>query len=206
MLDQTIDPATGLPSQSRDVSGIRTDFLYDGLGRLTWVRPESGHGVWTQLAYDAGTGGQQTALGDRDLLFDFDAYERLIAVRDRSTPGWPLLKAWVYAASNGPNNRKLGRLESATHHNVRRIPWSPATVVSLPVKETYAYGGPGGLPSWRKVDLNNGHRTFEQSWAYDQLGNVTQRTYPRCTHSGCAPSAGRRGPLATFTSAVSWSV
>jgi RHS repeat-associated protein len=50
-LDQTIDASSGLTLQSRDVSGLPTDFEYDTLGRLTWSKPSAGHGGWTEYAY-----------------------------------------------------------------------------------------------------------------------------------------------------------
>jgi len=51
-LDQTIDGPSGLPSQSRDVSGIATDYEYDAMGRLTWVKPSSGNNDgWTEYVY-----------------------------------------------------------------------------------------------------------------------------------------------------------
>src|SRR5262249_25029203 len=38
-LDQTIDPSTGLASQSRDTAGLATDYAYDALGRITTLSP-----------------------------------------------------------------------------------------------------------------------------------------------------------------------
>ena len=48
-LDVDIDPSTGLPSRSRDTAGLYTDYTYDALGRLTWMKPQSG--AWTQYDY-----------------------------------------------------------------------------------------------------------------------------------------------------------
>jgi RHS repeat-associated protein len=51
-LDQTIDGSTGLPLQSRDVSGIATDYEYDLMGRLAWVKPAAGNNDgWTEYVY-----------------------------------------------------------------------------------------------------------------------------------------------------------
>ncbi len=50
-LNQTIEAHTGLPLQSSDVSGIATDYEYDLLGRLTWIKPVAGHDGWTEYAY-----------------------------------------------------------------------------------------------------------------------------------------------------------
>jgi len=52
-VDLTIDAPTGLPSASRDVSGIETGLEYDALGRLTWEKPASGHGAWIEYEYTA---------------------------------------------------------------------------------------------------------------------------------------------------------
>jgi RHS repeat-associated protein len=55
-LDQTIDGPSGLPSQSRDVSGIATDYEYDAMGRLTWVKPSAGNNDgWTEYVYTPAT-------------------------------------------------------------------------------------------------------------------------------------------------------
>ncbi len=53
VLDQTIDPNTGLPTGSRDTSGLLTSYEYDALGRMTWSKPALGHGGWTELQYSA---------------------------------------------------------------------------------------------------------------------------------------------------------
>jgi YD repeat-containing protein len=46
-----IDPSTGLPTSSRDTANIQTNFTYDEMGRLTYVRPRDG--AWTQYLYHA---------------------------------------------------------------------------------------------------------------------------------------------------------
>ena len=51
VLDQTIDPRTGLVLSSRDSAGLETNFEYDALNRLIWSKPEPGHGGWTQYIY-----------------------------------------------------------------------------------------------------------------------------------------------------------
>ncbi len=60
-LDLTIDPSTGLPASSRDSSGMETQYVYDALRRLTWVKPQPGPagspggGGWTQVEYVSAT-------------------------------------------------------------------------------------------------------------------------------------------------------
>lgn len=51
LLNQTIDARTGLVSFSRDSSDIGTGYEYDTMGRLTWSKPDAGHGGWTQFLY-----------------------------------------------------------------------------------------------------------------------------------------------------------
>ncbi|HWM95039.1 MAG TPA: RHS repeat-associated core domain-containing protein [Thermoanaerobaculia bacterium] len=50
-LDTDIDPGTGLVRTSRDTSRITTNFEYDVMGRLVWIKPETGHDGWTNYVY-----------------------------------------------------------------------------------------------------------------------------------------------------------
>ncbi|MCU0292118.1 MAG: hypothetical protein MUF10_09035, partial [Thermoanaerobaculaceae bacterium] len=50
-LDLDIDRNTGFPSASRDSAGIKTNYVYDSMARLTWVRPASGHGAYVEHQY-----------------------------------------------------------------------------------------------------------------------------------------------------------
>ncbi len=51
-LNQTVDGSTGLTVQSRDASSIITDYEYDTLGRLTWIKPEAGNfDGWMEYVY-----------------------------------------------------------------------------------------------------------------------------------------------------------
>ncbi|BCW94312.1 MAG: hypothetical protein KatS3mg007_2206 [Thermoanaerobaculum sp.] len=57
------DTSTGLPATSWDSSDMPTNFEYDALGRLTWVKPQAGPGPggtppgggWTQVEYTPAT-------------------------------------------------------------------------------------------------------------------------------------------------------
>lgn len=55
ILDRDIDAATGLPSRTRDASGLGTDYEYDALGRTTKITPLTGLGLpndaWTKITY-----------------------------------------------------------------------------------------------------------------------------------------------------------
>ncbi|HEY6251264.1 MAG TPA: RHS repeat-associated core domain-containing protein [Candidatus Angelobacter sp.] len=48
-VDRTIDLNTGLPQSSRDTAGIQTNFQYDVLGRLTFIKPRDT--AWTAYNY-----------------------------------------------------------------------------------------------------------------------------------------------------------
>jgi RHS repeat-associated protein len=50
-LEQTID-AAGLVSQSKDTATLATNYEYDTMGRLEWIKPTAGHGGWTEFVYD----------------------------------------------------------------------------------------------------------------------------------------------------------
>lgn len=56
LVDLDIDQASALASRSRDVSGLATDLEYDGLGRLAWEKPQSGHDAWTEHLHKKATG------------------------------------------------------------------------------------------------------------------------------------------------------
>ena len=54
-LQLTVEPNTGLPATSKDISGIQTTYTYDVQGRLTWEKPETGQGAWTSYVYTRAT-------------------------------------------------------------------------------------------------------------------------------------------------------
>ena len=51
VLNQVIDFNTGLVAASTDSADLKTSYEYDLLGRMTWSKPSSGHGGWTQFFY-----------------------------------------------------------------------------------------------------------------------------------------------------------
>jgi RHS repeat-associated protein len=59
--DSGIDQHTGLVKSSRDAAGLRADFSYDALGRLTAVQPTQG--AWTRYAYTPGTSAAPAQVG-----------------------------------------------------------------------------------------------------------------------------------------------
>ncbi|HEX6900065.1 MAG TPA: RHS repeat-associated core domain-containing protein [Thermoanaerobaculia bacterium] len=62
LLDNTLDFNTGLVTSSADSAGLVTNYEYDALGRMTWSKPPSTHGGWTQFVYTpANPAGSQRA-------------------------------------------------------------------------------------------------------------------------------------------------
>jgi RHS repeat-associated protein len=55
-LDMDVDRDSGLVAKSRDTSEIGTGYEYDALGRLTAVKPDSGHDGWTVYTYSRSLG------------------------------------------------------------------------------------------------------------------------------------------------------
>jgi len=104
-LDLTIDASTGLPSASRDVSGLETTFNYDALGRITELRPP--HRAWTSYVYpppsvwtgpvsvtasqwpeDAGAGGTPLM----QARYVYDGHGRLVQESRRVPSGWSITR------------------------------------------------------------------------------------------------------------------
>jgi hypothetical protein len=78
----------------------------------------------------------------------------------------------------------------------------------VPVTEDYEYSGVGGRISQVTTTVgvgateDNTRPVFDYDLVYDPLGNVSSRTYPRCTIGGKSnrvPAAWKRGPVV-----VSW--
>jgi hypothetical protein len=61
-----IDARTGLVAKSYDISDIGTAYEYDLLGRLTWVKPDSGHDGTTEYKYTRAT--SSSALAKLEIL------------------------------------------------------------------------------------------------------------------------------------------
>ncbi len=60
-LDTDIDLSSGLVTKSRDTSLIGTSYEYDNSGRLTAVKPDSGHDGWTIYTYSRSLGASSPA-------------------------------------------------------------------------------------------------------------------------------------------------
>lgn len=99
-LDIDVDANTGLPSVSRDVAGLATTYQYDGLGRLRWTIPSTGHGGRTENLYTIATSSTAPAtldikrwnnagtvvLGQEQQVFD--SFGRLWKERRLMPAGW----------------------------------------------------------------------------------------------------------------------
>jgi YD repeat-containing protein len=109
-LNTDIDPDTGLVKTSRDTSLIKTDYEYDSLGRLVWVKPETGHDGWTQYVYsralDASTPAQVQILRNSngggtllaDSLVKYDSFGRLWQEHTRMPDGTMSIRQTNYNA------------------------------------------------------------------------------------------------------------
>jgi len=100
-------------STTSGVTQVRT-FTYDQRGFLTSeVHPEK-TGAVTYSGYDAlGHAGRKVD-GPSDLSFVYDDAERLTEIRET---GGDLWKSFSYAAANGTDDQRKGKLQTATRYN-----------------------------------------------------------------------------------------
>jgi RHS repeat-associated protein len=76
---------------------------------------------------------------------------------------------------------------------------SNPTVYDVAVSEQYIYSGLDGRVSKRTTSTNiPGGARFEQSFAYDQLGNLAWQTYPKCLNAECVNSGVQRPWTASY--------
>ena len=165
-------------------------FTYDGRGFLTKeVHPENGE---TDYLYD-GRGHviyKQIGTGqsDRDLIFTYDAAERLTKVEQRKSGTGrtcasgltcQTLKDFTY----GTTGNLLGRLQSATRHNYDAS--SDRTVT-----ETYSNDDGGRLKNIATdiakdgVTLKSISSPNADLYDYDTSGQITAIHYPTCANCG----------------------
>ncbi|MEM7052017.1 MAG: RHS repeat-associated core domain-containing protein, partial [Acidobacteriota bacterium] len=203
---------TRVHTTAQGVSQARL-FDYDGRGFLTREKhPELGtfgNGSLEFSDYDAlGNAGRRrigsaggASSGAFDLLQDYDAQGRLTRIKERRYQGGIQrpIKEFTYGTGAWAGNRSLGKVETAIRHNWIAPPWNPsAGEVDVSVQEVYTFGGVAGRPSQRRTTLSS-LQTFHQSWIYDDLGNVTSRTYPQCLHSPCAGTTTNRTVPNSYT-------
>lgn len=190
------DAASRLKSVSTPVSIAGTTvtqnrtFTYDNRGFLTSERhPEKGafgNGTVTYSSYDAMGLPRRVIDGPSDLTITRDRGGRPLQVRTTATN--ELLVDLVYGTSNLTGDWRKGKLVSADRYNHLSVGTTPYLVQ---LRETFAYGGPGGHPSALSTSWANATsgELFLQGWSYDDLGNMTRITYPRCAQAGCTGAA-----------------
>jgi RHS repeat-associated protein len=94
-LDLTIDPSTGLPSESYDQARMKTTYLYDTLGRLREEHPP--YEAWTETDYDTASRPARASVLRHSLA--------------AGSP--PLTESWVYFDGLGRPVQKKTRMPDA---------------------------------------------------------------------------------------------
>ena len=168
-------------------------FNYDRAGLLkSETHPEkgaSGNGTVTYPRYDSRGHALQKTDGPNNLDFVYDPAERLTTVKEDPAVGTRILKTFTYVDFNGTNDWSQGKLKQALRNNYVNV---SGTVLTVPVTETYTYGGRDGRVSQRDTLATTGGSTaasFTQGFTYDDLGLVNALSYPLCTHAGCTAAA-----------------
>ena len=164
-------------------------FQYDQRGFLTAERhPEKGSfgngWVYYHDHDPLGNAGRRQD-GPHGLTYQYDAAKRLTQVRETGTGG-RVLQEYVYATASGSGDARRGKLWKAVSHDHPVIGSQGFTVTT---DETYRYGGRQGRVSQRDTSVvitadggsPGAADSFTQTWAWNDLGNVSSQTYPECT-------------------------
>ncbi|MCP4592778.1 MAG: hypothetical protein GY842_18750, partial [bacterium] len=172
-------------------------FTRDNRGFLVSERhPEigpTGNG-WISYTYDVlGNVLSKTVAGtsEFDLRFTYDPASRLIRVDEVTGPVETRpLKEFYYARTNSGTDLRKGKLTRAKRHN-----WVDVVGPLLDrsgnldavISDSYRYEGLDGRTSLRQTSyqLNATTFAFRTSYEYDQQGNVSEISYPRCLHNRC---------------------
>jgi RHS repeat-associated protein len=178
-------------------------FTYDHRGFLTSEsHPELGTSV-LYSDYDAMGNSRRMRRGGWDLAYTYDPAGRLTEIRERGTTR--LWKEWEYATANFQAGIwSNGKLATAVRHNRVFLPGT-TTEIAVPVTEDYEYSGVGGRINEVTTTVgvgaveDNTRPVFDYDLVYDALGNVSSRTYPRCTFNFCSPKSPFRTVTGTFT-------
>lgn len=190
-------------STSASVPGAATpvgqgrSFDYDNLGNLRAEshpeRPWASYGGYDTM------GNVGTAFdGAHTLRYAYDAAGRPTKVEESTPAGFRPLKEFSYHNSNTTavgGLYALGKLDTAKRHNWVTNPYSAAaaTEIDVVVSEQYGYGGTDGRLNKKTTAVYSGASPiadFEQSLAYDQLGNLSRQDYPNCKNATCINSGG----------------
>ena len=116
------------------------------------------------------------------LTYVYDRAERLTTVKEGSG-ALRTLKSFTFLGNS--------KLQTATRSN---YVFTGATPHTVDVKHTYTYSGRNGRVSSRQTDvlLDGGLiNTFNQTWVYDALGEVTSLGYPQCSYPTACPATPR---------------
>ena len=185
-LYNTRDQLRVVSTAAEGVTQLRR-FGYDDRGFLVWEEhPEKGNaaGRVTYSRYDARGNLGRKQDGANDVQFLYDAAERLTLAREFSG-AQRNLKEFVYATANTGTNLRKGKLWRATRHN-----YLPAfSGLNVEMKEVYAYQGVGGRVSSR-ITLRDGVSWFNQSFVWNDLGDLASVSYPSCLLAECESPPG----------------
>ncbi len=118
--------------------------------------------------------------GPFDLRYEYDQAARLIRIRDN--PNGPIWKEWVWADTNAGSNYRKGKVVRATRYNRTLIQddWI--------IETAYEYRGALGNVSARQTSVDapaSGNPSFQESYTWDAIGNLTGVTYPSCVVGDC---------------------
>lgn len=154
-LDLTIDPGSGLATESRDTAGLSTKYIHDLLGRLQEVRPAGrarARYTYNLLSQPPSVTIQRinpatpTALTDQRIYYD--GLGRVIQVRDEMPGGW---------STTNTTYDLLGRKKSVSMPEFRTS--SAYDLFTPPHKTTYDYDT---LSRLTKVTTPDSAETFFQ--------------------------------------------
>lgn len=187
------------PGSSTQLTQTRT-FKYDNLGNLREENlPELAKRSYE--GYDTMGNVGSTFSGKSSLQYMYDAGGRLVNILEWDGTRLRPLKDFVYYAANSASNYGMGKLQLARRHNWVTNPYDKTgnntTELDVVVREDYVYGGLDGrlssvmtrLNAEKSTDvLNPEAYTFNQTFTYDQLGNLASQTYPQCTNTTCVQS------------------
>ncbi|HEX8249847.1 MAG TPA: discoidin domain-containing protein [Pyrinomonadaceae bacterium] len=185
-------------------SGQVRQFNYDGRGFLTSeTHPElgaAGNGTIQYPNYDSKGNLGHKIDGANQLKYFYDVAGRIDRVEEScggagrpcvgTANNWQVLKKFTYYkdADNIPGQLyRAGKLTTATRHNYIINPNS-GSPVDVTYSESYDYWGMDGRLSHRTTSSSLGVN-YQQTFAYDQLGNLASQTYPICAGNNfCAQS------------------
>ncbi len=168
------------------------EFDYDGRGFLLREKhPEKDNNWVIYSDHDARGHAHRKQDGPNDLIFEYDAAERLTEIRDGNNPSMRLLKEFFY--DDTATYSALGKLWKSIRHNWISLPWN-GTEQDAKVTQWITYDGIQGRASKLRTRISRGAIDWTTDYTYDDLGNVTSIVYPDCT-SGCAPGSGPGEPF-----------